>query len=174
MWKQNPEVLCFDNTYKTNRFNMPLHQINGVICLHTTFCVSFAVMSNEKEEWFAWVLDQLLKLAANEAINLPYVILSDFDLAFKNAAGNAFPDTSKHQMCLWHIMKNVAHNVKKKWTGPLEGAVLRESGGGAGSNLKHRAVNNHETEGETDCLDNDPVAQQTGFRLLEPEDRAQV
>ena len=108
-------------------------------------------------------LNELLKLAANEAINLPYVILSHFDLAFKNAASNAFSDSmTKHQMCLWHIMKDVAHNVKKKWTGPLEGTVLGESGGGAGSNLKHQAVgqavDNCNSEEETYCPNNDLVA----------------
>src|ERR1700735_4568710 len=61
-------------------------------------------------------LNELLKLAANEAINLPYVILSHFDLAFKNAASNAFSDSmTKHQMCLWHIMKDIAHNKEQSW-----------------------------------------------------------
>ena len=46
--------------------------------------------------------------------------MSDFDTAFKNAARTVFP-TAQQQLCIWYIMKNVLHNVRKKWNGPLEG-----------------------------------------------------
>jgi hypothetical protein len=91
-----------------------------------------------------------------DEIALPHVILSDFDHAFKRAARIVFDgvpaeelDTSppdpthararlskvKHQICLWHVMKNVCHNVKKKWIGTLDGTRLGDSGGGKGSGI---------------------------------------
>jgi hypothetical protein len=30
LWRRFPQVLSFDNTYKTNRFGMPLFQITGL------------------------------------------------------------------------------------------------------------------------------------------------
>jgi transposase-like protein len=73
------------------------------------------------------VLGRLKDLAAPEGIPDPLVIISDFDKAFKRA-GRSVYGSSQQQICLWHVMKNVAFNVKKKWDGPLEGSVLAEAG----------------------------------------------
>lgn len=80
-WKVNPDVLLFDNTYKTNRFNMSLLEGNGVIGLSTTFNVCFALLPNESEFAFSWVLQKLRELADKEGIRPPFVILTDFDKA---------------------------------------------------------------------------------------------
>lgn len=48
MWKQNLELLSMDNTYRVNRFNMPLCQITGVTSLQTTYPVAWCLMSGEK------------------------------------------------------------------------------------------------------------------------------
>ncbi|KAG5807751.1 hypothetical protein H9Q74_001052 [Fusarium xylarioides] len=58
-WKRNPELLVMDNTYKVNRFNMPLLQITGLTALHTNFSVAFGVAAKEDEEAFMWLLEQL-------------------------------------------------------------------------------------------------------------------
>ena len=42
-WKRFPDVLSLDNTYKTNRFDMPFLNVTGVTNLHTTFNVAFAM-----------------------------------------------------------------------------------------------------------------------------------
>jgi hypothetical protein len=122
MWRQHPEYLSFDNTYKTNRFNMPLLQIGGLTGLHTNFCVGFSLTSGEAEEDFLWSLEQLKTLAQGDdfggPINFPLAIMSDYDNAFKNAARKVF-QKAKQQLCVWHIMKNVVHNIKQKWRGPL-------------------------------------------------------
>lgn len=56
------------------------------------------------------------RLAQDEGIPDPYVIISEYDRAFKNAATSVFPeDAEKQQICRWHVMKNVVHNIKKKW-----------------------------------------------------------
>ena len=114
LWKENPELLSFDNTYKVNRFNMPLLQIGGITGLHTNFSVAFALSSGEDEDSFFWSLSQLVGLAEQHNIASPLVIMSDFDKAFKNAARRAF-ETSQQQLCVWHILKNIVHNIKQKW-----------------------------------------------------------
>ena len=58
-WKRNHEVLSFDYTYRVNQFNMPLLQITGITTLHTTFTVSFCLVSGEKEADFLWPLERL-------------------------------------------------------------------------------------------------------------------
>ena len=118
LFKKNPEVLSFDNTYKVNRFNMPLMQIGGITGLHTNFSIGFALTSREDEDTFCWTLSQLKELADHYKIPSPLVIISDYDQAFKNAACSVF-GSSQQQLCVWHILKNVVHNIKQKWEGPL-------------------------------------------------------
>ena len=117
-WKRNPELLSFDNTYKVNRFNMPLLQITGITTLHTVFNAAFCLVSSEDEEAFAWPLGMLRTLAEKEKIPLPGVILSDFSRAFKNAADKVLSECQQ-QLCLWHILKNVQHYARTHWNGPI-------------------------------------------------------
>ena len=115
LWK---ELLSFDNTYKVNRFNIPLLQIGGITGLHTNFSVAFALPNGEDEDSFFWSLSQLVGLAEQHNIASPLVIMSDFDKALKNAARRAF-ETSQQQLCVRYILKNIVHNIKQKWEGRL-------------------------------------------------------
>jgi MULE transposase domain len=178
LWKANWVVVSIDNTYKVNRYNMPLCQINRITALHTTFPVAYCLVSGEREEVFSWVLGQLKDLAAADGIPDPLVIISDFDKAFKRAARSEY-GSSQHQICLWHVMKNVAYNVKKKWNGPLEGSVLVATGNGTGNNIRDDEV---EDVGEPSVsrdsgddfarADNSRMAVNAASRLLEPSDRS--
>ena len=116
LWKRNPEVLSFDNTYRVNRFNMPLLQVTGTTALHTTFTVGFCLVSSETEAAFLWPLQVLRETAEQRGIPYPQVILSDMCLAFKNAANNVFPYVQQ-QLCVWHVLKNVLHYIRTHWNG---------------------------------------------------------
>jgi hypothetical protein len=131
MWRNHPEIISFDSTYRTNRFNMPLLQMGGVTGLHTNFAVAFALLSDETEESFSWALDRLAHTAQNvwdseaekyvpreHQISFPLTIMSDYDTAFKNAAKRVFP-IAQQQLCIWHVMKNVVYNVRRLWDGVL-------------------------------------------------------
>ena len=135
LWRQSPAVLMADNTYKTNRFNKPLIQFTGVTNLHTTFHVAWALLKNERTESFEWAIRQLRLVGENEGVDLPYVCVSDFDTAFRSAFLRVYPEEIALQLCLWHVMKNVAYNVKVKWNGTLEGTALGATIGGQGSHL---------------------------------------
>lgn len=52
MWKRNPEVLSFDATYKTNKFNMPLFQISSVSGLGTNYNIAWVLLKSERNEAF--------------------------------------------------------------------------------------------------------------------------
>lgn len=154
-WKENPDVLLFDNTYKTNRFDMPLLEGNGVTGLSTTFNVCFPLLPNESESAFSWVLQKLRKLADQEGIRSPFVILTDFDKALKNAISNSFGDEVTLQICLWHVLKNVAFHIKTKWIGSMAGT----------------AVEGILTNAEGDAPEGETAAGNVASRLLDSQDR---
>lgn len=114
LWKDNPELMIMDNTYKVNRFNLPLFDIVGTTALHTTFYLAFGLSSGESEDDFRWHLDCLNTLRTRYSIPSPMVIISDFDRGFKKAALQAYPNVPQ-QLCIWHIMKNVIHHTNRDW-----------------------------------------------------------
>jgi hypothetical protein len=118
-----------------NKYNMPLCNINGITNLGTTFNIGFCLLSSEKEEDFVWVLELLTSMMIDHDIPRPFVVMTDIDKALKKAARSVLPDDVKHQVCLWHVLKNVVFNVKKKWNGSLEGTAVGECGGGKGSRV---------------------------------------
>ena len=88
-----------DNTYKVNRFNMPLLQVNGTTGLHKSYySVAFGLAAKEDEGAFLWIISQLRVAAEQAAIPDPGVIITDFDTALKNALDPVFPATQQ-QLC---------------------------------------------------------------------------
>ncbi|KJZ67948.1 hypothetical protein HIM_12662 [Hirsutella minnesotensis 3608] len=106
--REFPNIMEFDCTYKTNRYNMPLLNICASTSEGKTFSVASVVMSGEDEPRYAWALTTLLALLAREGIPLPQVIVTDRDLALVNAITNA-PKLKGVTvlLCRWHVSKNV-------------------------------------------------------------------
>jgi hypothetical protein len=183
LWKKYPEVWSIDCTYCVNKYNMPLCNINGITNLGTTFNIGFCILSYEKEEDFTWLLQQLTALLDEYYIAYPFVIMTDIDQALKKAARSVLPDDIKHQVCLWHVLKNVVFNVKNKWDGSLEGTVLGESGGGIGSGLPRPDLLEEPTdpdptdEGPTNAwlreVGRDPGGARIAVAMLEDDHRLQ-
>lgn len=183
MWRLNPEFLSGDATYNVDNFGMPLFQLNGVTSTHSTFNIYWALLGGESAETFYWVLDTIKQVAMDYKIQLPSVIISDYDMGFQKAAYAVFPTNrlhgqpgTKHQLCLWHVLKNVAHNVKKKWNGSLEGTYLGETGSIKGSGIRGEGIRNtHDRDPEEYRVDGvvDVGAAILATNLLEPADRLQ-
>lgn len=51
MWKNHPAVLVVDNTFKVNRFNMPLLNTTGVTSTHANLDVAFG-REDEEDRFF--------------------------------------------------------------------------------------------------------------------------
>ncbi len=120
MWKRHPHVLSIDNTYKVNRFNMPLCEFNSVTALKATYNIAFCLLHDEQEASFTWALTQLNALAAEISLDITtevLVAITDDDQALKNSLQSTLP-TAQQQLCLWHIQKNVLAYVKDYWVGP--------------------------------------------------------
>ncbi|KAL5154235.1 Protein FAR1-RELATED SEQUENCE 5 [Glycine soja] len=86
-------VFLIDNTYKTNRYRLPLLDFVGVTPTGMTFSVDFAYVEGERH-------DALLG-----------VIVTNRDQALMNAVKDVFPECT-NLLCSFHINKNV--NVKCK------------------------------------------------------------
>ena len=161
LFKKNPELLSFDNTYKVNRFDMPLMQIGGITGLHTNFSIGFALTSREDEDTFCWTLSQLKELAEHHEIPSPLVIISDYDRAFKNAACSVF-GSSQQQLCVWHILKNVVHNIKQKWEGPLgdfAGGIAQNARISGSSTFSNTLATSDDSDNDENTNEEDPGVQ---------------
>ncbi|OAQ58261.2 transposase-like protein [Pochonia chlamydosporia 170] len=80
----------------TNKHQMPLLDMVGVDSCQRSFCIAFALLSNEAEEDYTWALEHLRSLYSHE---LPSVISTDRCLASMNAAKIWFP-SSTALLCL--------------------------------------------------------------------------
>ncbi|KAM4055584.1 MULE transposase [Hirsutella rhossiliensis] len=91
-----------DNTYKVNRFNMPLLQIIGTTGLHKSFSIGFGLAAKEDEGAFQWILSQLREAGQQADIPDPGVVITDFDTALKNALDSVFPLTQQQLFNMPH------------------------------------------------------------------------
>lgn len=120
--KDFPEVLLFNSTYKTNRFNMPLFNICGSTSLKKTFQVTAVFLSAEKEADYAWAIAQLAKLLNNSNILPPRYVVIDQELALINALkSHKLFHSRPHILCHWHVNINIISNTKKYFPKPTHG-----------------------------------------------------
>ena len=101
------DVLIFDNTYKTNRWNMPLAIFCIVDEFNRTRIVGVGLVSDETEESFAWVLEAFKRSCGVS----PSVVFTDADVALDAAMRHVFPDTL-HLWCIWHLHVNLTKNTQ--------------------------------------------------------------
>jgi hypothetical protein len=108
--RQYHSIFIMDCTYRTNDYDLPLFNIVGVDCFQRTFNCGFCFMVDETEESYKWALEhfETIVLQGNSD---PEVILTDQDSALINAVKFTYPNVF-HQLCKWHINKNVDANCK--------------------------------------------------------------
>ena len=93
----------------------------------------------------------------------PLVIVSDYDKAFENAAQKVF-ETSQQQLCVWHILKNVVHNIKQKWE-----RALGDFAGGISENSRISGVSHY--DGESNPNEEDSHIQAAIDRSLSAQEK---
>ena len=106
------DIIVYDNTYKSNRYDMPFGIFTGINNYGQSTCFSGTLMITESTQSFIWVFDHFLQLVNNHA---PKVFLTDNDIAM----GSAFNSTFKkfgtiHRLCIWHLTKNLTINLMSK------------------------------------------------------------
>lgn len=101
------DVLAFDATYGRNKYKCPVVVFSGVNHHKQTCVFGCAIVSNEKEETYVWVLEQFLHAMKGRQ---PTCVITDGDLSMKNAISAVFPN-AHHRLCGWHLIRNVTANV---------------------------------------------------------------
>ncbi|KAI8574614.1 hypothetical protein RHMOL_Rhmol01G0367800 [Rhododendron molle] len=101
------DVLVFDTTYRTNAYKKPFVILAGVSNNFTTTIFGCALLSKETEDTYNWVLSTFLEAMDGKR---PISVVTNGDLAMRNAIRNIFPD-ARHRLCSWHLEQNAAKNV---------------------------------------------------------------
>uniref|UniRef100_A0A803MUZ0 Protein FAR1-RELATED SEQUENCE n=1 Tax=Chenopodium quinoa TaxID=63459 RepID=A0A803MUZ0_CHEQI len=96
------DVLVFDTTYRTNRYNLicaPFVGINN----HWHNCMfACAFIGDEMTDSFVWLLQTFFKAMEDRK---PTSIFTDQDQAMANAILEVIPNT-RHRLCIWHLEQN--------------------------------------------------------------------
>ncbi|KAH6766358.1 hypothetical protein C2S52_017341 [Perilla frutescens var. hirtella] len=99
------DVVSFDSTYKTNRYEMIFAPFTGKDNHGRIVMFGAALMSAENHESYEWVFQKFKDCMRRQ----PSMIITDQDLAMKIAM-HVFPDT-RHRLCMWHIMIKVPERL---------------------------------------------------------------
>lgn len=102
------DALVLDSTYKTNTYRFPLVIISGVDNNFKTCVFGAALMYNETVESYVWLFQKFLEAMGGKS---PITIISDQDLAMRNAISKVFP-LVKHRLCSWHLLRNCMQYIK--------------------------------------------------------------
>nr|XP_051190958.1 protein FAR1-RELATED SEQUENCE 5-like [Lolium perenne] len=101
------DVLVFDSTYKTNRYAMPFIPFVGINNHRQTTIFACAIVSDEKEVTYKWLLETFLKAMYQQK---PKGIITDGDAAMIADVGKVFPGVW-YRVCTWHIEKNMKKHI---------------------------------------------------------------
>ncbi|XP_077230225.1 protein FAR1-RELATED SEQUENCE 5-like [Tasmannia lanceolata] len=101
------DVIVFDVTYRTNRFQMPFAPFTRVNHHRQSTLFGCGLLADEREETFTWLFEQWLKCIFGKA---PGCIITDMDIAMRNAIRTVFPNT-RHRFCSWHIQRHLVEHI---------------------------------------------------------------
>ncbi|KAH9724212.1 protein FAR1-RELATED SEQUENCE [Citrus sinensis] len=106
-YKDSGDVVTFDTTYLTNKYDMLFAPFVGVNHHGQSILLGCRLISHEDTETFTWLFDTWLSCMSGSP---PLGIITDQDKAMKNAIEIVFPNT-RHRWCLWHILKKVPEKL---------------------------------------------------------------
>jgi hypothetical protein len=90
------DVLAFDATYNKIKYILPVVFFSGVNHHNQTIVFAAAIVTNETEQTYVWLLEQFMEAMKGKA---PTSVITDGDLAMRNAIRRIFPHTH-HRLCL--------------------------------------------------------------------------
>ncbi|XP_076915361.1 protein FAR-RED IMPAIRED RESPONSE 1-like [Bidens hawaiensis] len=100
------DITSFVATFKTNKYKMVFVPFTAIDNHYRNVTVGSGLLSSESIESYSW----LLKVFLDSFGIAPKVVVTDQDPAMKQAIFPVFPN-SRHQLCMWHIMKKLADKV---------------------------------------------------------------
>lgn len=100
-------MLAFDATYKKNKYMCPFVVFSGVNHHNQTIVFATALVSNETEETYVWLLEEFFNAMNQKA---PVSAITDGDVAMKNDINRVFP-YAHHRLYACHLLRNAMTNV---------------------------------------------------------------
>ncbi|VFQ77344.1 unnamed protein product [Cuscuta campestris] len=110
-YKYFGDVVTFDTTYLTNKYDLPFAPFVGVNHHGQSVLLGCGLVGYEDSTSFVWLFKTWLECMGGIP---PRGIITDQCQAMQKAIANVFPST-KHRWCLWHIMKK----APEKFSGSL-------------------------------------------------------
>ncbi|XP_072071960.1 protein FAR-RED IMPAIRED RESPONSE 1-like [Arachis hypogaea] len=101
------DVVSFDATYNTNRYNLVLGSFVGMNHDGQSTLLGCALMKNEDIQSFKWLFECCLRCMGGKA---PKGILTDQCASIQSAIELCMP-TIIHRWCIWYIMKKIPHKL---------------------------------------------------------------
>ncbi|RYR04866.1 hypothetical protein Ahy_B06g084665 [Arachis hypogaea] len=101
------DVISFDTTYNTNRYNLVCGSFVGVNHHGQSTLLGCSLMKNEEIESFKWLFQCWLRCMGG---NAPKGFLTDQCASMKRALEACMP-TTVHRWCIWHIMKKIPRKL---------------------------------------------------------------
>ncbi|KAF5781947.1 putative transcription factor FAR family [Helianthus annuus] len=102
------DVVSFDSTFRSNKYDMVFVPFTGIDNHHHNVTFAAALLANETADTYKWLLKVFKKVFGSA----PRVVVTDQDAAMKKAIAEVFT-TTRHRLCMWHIMMKVAGKVGK-------------------------------------------------------------
>ncbi|CAL5399418.1 unnamed protein product [Camellia sinensis] len=107
-YKEFGDVISFDTTYLTNKYDMPFAPFVGVNHHGQSILLGCGLLSSEDTDTFVWLFKSWLNCMSDHP---PKAIITDQCKAMQNVIEIVFPNT-RHRWCLWHIMKKIPKKLK--------------------------------------------------------------
>ncbi|VFQ86402.1 unnamed protein product [Cuscuta campestris] len=102
------DVITFDTTYLTNKYDTPLVSFVGVNHHGQSILLGCGLILQEDTDSFVWLFKTWLQCMDGIP---PQGIITDQNRAVENAISIVFPHT-KHRWCLWHILKKLPEKLE--------------------------------------------------------------
>lgn len=105
------KILVMNVIYKTNRFNLSMHNLVDQISLNHTFNADEVFMS-ETTECFLWFLDHLKRIYRSiTQLKASITIISDANSIFIFARKQSLLAIN-HFLCIWHVKMNIKRYIR--------------------------------------------------------------
>ncbi|KAF9591404.1 hypothetical protein IFM89_004102 [Coptis chinensis] len=106
--KEFGDIITFDATYLTNKYDMPFAPFVGVNHHGQSVLLGCGLISREDTKTYEWLFKSWLACMHGCP---PSAIITDQDRAMQNAIAIVFPN-ARHRLCLWHIMKKLPKKLR--------------------------------------------------------------
>ncbi|CAI0443964.1 unnamed protein product [Linum tenue] len=118
-YKYFGDVVCFDTTYRINKYGRPFAPFVGVNHLKETIIFGAALLYDETITSFKWLFETFLRAMAGTQ---PKTILTDQSAAMAKAIEEVLTETH-HRLCVWHIYQNAAKHLSHAFHASSQFAV---------------------------------------------------